>query len=66
MINTLEEIGAISRKNMYRILYDRENFGEGNTYTIEFANGVQVHLSERRWNQVLQAGLSAYGYETGQ
>lgn len=63
MVNTLEEIGAISRRNMYRILYDKENAGEDSACMIEFENGAKVYLSEQRWHQILQAGLSACGYE---
>ena len=49
MVNLLEEIGAISRKNMYRIacgaVCDREK-----------------ELSAKSWNAVVLAGLKACGY----
>lgn len=61
MINTLEEIGAISRKNMYRIACGRECERE-NACIIELDNGVRIQLSGAQWNQVIRAGLRACGY----
>lgn len=61
MINTLEEIGAISRKNMYKIACPM-NAGEEGACTIELDDGSILQLSERNWNQIIQIGLNACGY----
>lgn len=69
MINTLEEIGAISRRNMYRIDCGGEKDGaEGpacggeSVCTIELDDETVHHLSAASWNDVLLAGLRACGY----
>ena len=53
MVNTLEEIGAISRKNMYRITCDQDCEME-NACTIEFDDNTIVELSSSKWNQIIQ------------
>lgn len=65
MVNTLEEIGAISRKNMYRIACDGANEQE-NACTIEFDDDTVIELSTSKWNQIIQTGLAACGYLNGQ
>ncbi len=65
MINTLEEIGAISRKNMYKIACGAECEME-NVCTVEFDDDTVCHLSANKWNTVIHAGLSACGYMNGQ
>lgn len=61
MVNTLEEIGAISRRNMYRV-----TCGHGcdspHACTIEFDDDSVLELSACKWNQIIQAGLAACGY----
>lgn len=64
MINTLEEIGAISRKNMYRIACGKACEVE-NACIIELDDGTEINLSGAKWNQVIQAGLQACGYLEG-
>lgn len=64
MINILEEIGAISRKNMYKIACGSACEVE-NACTIEFDDDTVIELSAKKWNQVIQTGLSAYGYMNG-
>ena len=63
MVNKLEEIGAISRKNMYKIAC-----GSGceveNACTIEFDDDTVVELSAKKWHKVIKAGLAACGYPT--
>ena len=65
MVNTLEEIGAISRKNMYRI-----NCAEccecEHACTIELEDATVIELSSTKWNQIIQSGLKACGYLEGQ
>lgn len=65
MVNTLEEVGAISRKNMYRIVCDT-GCGTEETCTIELENGTVRHLSAKDWNAVITAGLKAEGYIHGE
>ncbi len=66
MINILEEIGAINRKNMYKISDDLD--GENpvcnaqDICMIRLEDGTVIELSNQKWNQVLQAGLHAIGY----
>ena len=52
MINTLEEIGAISRKNMYRVDCSPECRKE---------NACTIELNEEKWNQIIRTGLAACG-----
>ena len=61
MVNTLEEIGAISRKNMYRIACDSGCEME-KACTIEFDDDTVLELSSSKWNQIIQSGLTACGY----
>ncbi len=64
MIKTLEEIGAISRKNMYKIACGSACEKE-NVCTIEFADDSIIELSGEKWNQIIRTGLSACGYMSG-
>lgn len=64
MVNTLEEIGAISRKNMYRIACGM-NCEQENACVIELNDGTEISLSGAKWNQVIQEGLEACGYLNG-
>ena len=61
MVNALEEIGAISRKNMYRVEYteDGEN-PEGCEIILD--DDTTYHLSPVKWNRVVQEGLRRCGY----
>jgi Fur family ferric uptake transcriptional regulator len=61
MINTLEKIGAISRKNMYKIAYPQDcSMQEACTVVLD--DDTEYHLSAAKWNAVIKAGLTAYGY----
>lgn len=61
MVNILEEIGAISRKNMYRV--ECEDQGDGkDVCIIELDDNTIRYLSEKKWNSVILAGLKACGY----
>ena len=51
MVNTLEEIGAINRKNMYRITCDENDNGDSS-----------INLSESKWSKIIESGLEACGY----
>lgn len=61
MVNVLEEIGAISRKNMYKIVYS-ENCSLEDACTVQLDDDTIHHLSARNWNQVVRSGLAACGY----
>ena len=61
MINALEEIGAISRKNMYRIDFGPEEAGE-EACAVELDDGTVFPLSGAQWNQVVLSGLKSCGY----
>ncbi len=62
MINTLEDIGAISRKNMYRIACGTESCAE-KACTVAFDDGSILELSGAQWNRIIRAGLTAEGYK---
>ena len=74
MINMLEEIGAINRRNMYKVSCEEceEAMDElpGGTSrsacTIEFDDNSSIVLSQKAWNQIIQAGLSVCGYKKEQ
>lgn len=61
MINILEEIGAISRKNMYKIACNKECEIE-DACTVELDDNTIYHFSAKKWHSVIQAGLKACGY----
>lgn len=64
MINLLEEIGAISRRNMYQVncgrtcMDDREHF-----CTVELNDDTVIELPAAKWKQIMQKGLEESGYE---
>lgn len=63
MINLLEETGAISRKNMYRVSCPpEEKAGETEGCRIELDDDSVCCLSKQKWNMVLLEGLRACGY----
>ena len=61
MVNTLEEIGAISRKNMYKISCSKD-CRAGEACRIELDDGTFLHLTGEAWNRVLENGLKSGGY----
>ena len=61
MVNTLEEIGAISRKNMYKVVYSDKCAME-NACTVVLDDNTTYKLSAQKWNAIIRAGLSEYGY----
>ena len=74
MINMLEEIGAINRRNMYRVsctqpcdeLEDEAQNSGKHACTIEFDDNSSIVLTQKAWNQIIQAGLSVCGYKDKQ
>lgn len=65
MVNLLEQIGAISRKNMYRISCCM-NCDKENACMIELDDNTVCQLSAQNWYQVISEGLKACGYVEGQ
>lgn len=65
MVNLLEEIGAISRKNMYRISCGM-NCEKENACRIELDDQTVYQLSAQNWYTVISEGLRACGYMEGQ
>ena len=62
MVNTLEQIGAISRKNMYRI----SDKGCKMEYMIELEDGTVLDLPEDKWTAVIKSWLDVCGFSGGQ
>ena len=56
MINALEEIGAISRKNMYKVECPEECRQEGGCI-ITLDDDTTYHLTDQNWNRVVQERL---------
>lgn len=65
MINILEEIGAINRRNMYKIACGKECEAE-NTCMVELDDNTVFQLSAKKWNLVVLEGLKACGYAKNQ
>ncbi len=61
VVNTLEEIGAISRQNMYKVEHSREN-REEDACVLVMEDYTVHHISQQKWSDVIWAGLSACGY----
>lgn len=64
-VNTLEEIGAISRKNMYKVAYS-ENCKMENACIITLDDNTTYRLSAKKWNDIIKIGLHAFGYVKNQ
>jgi len=67
MVNTLEEIGVISRKNMYRIACE-EKCGNTNCHNcaIELDDGRVLEISSAMLIQIIRKGLEISGITDGQ
>lgn len=61
MVNLLEEIGAISRRNMYKIVRNPDCKDES-VCTIELDDNTVQKLSKDSFNNVVLTGLKACGY----
>lgn len=64
MVNLLEDIGAFSRKNLYKISCSMDCDKE-NACTIEFEDDTFCQLSAKNWYNVISEGLKACGYGEG-
>lgn len=65
MIKTLEEIGAITRNNMYKISCSGCEAGEEQC-VIELDDDTAIELSPHQWKQVVKCGLNVCGYTKNQ
>lgn len=65
MVNILEEIGAISRKNMYRISCGG-NCNKENACVIALDDDSVCRLSSGEWYRVISEGLRCCGYVDSQ
>ncbi len=61
MMNTLEEIGAINRKNIYQLASLEDDFSEDD-YEIKLEDGSTLLFKNQDWQSVIRAGLIACGY----
>ena len=64
MVSLLEDIGAFSRKNMYKISYSMDKDAE-DICTIEFEDHTFCSLSAKSWYKVIAEGLRICGYAEG-
>lgn len=62
MINALEEIGAISRKNMYKVECSEECVPEQEGCVIVLDDNTTCRLSPGNWNKVVREGMKQCGY----
>lgn len=60
MVNALEQIGAISRRNMYRISGDGDD--RENACRVELSDHTVRIFSSGAWMDVVKAGLKEQGY----
>ena len=61
MINALEDIGAISRKNMYKVECS-DNCGVQGGCEIILDDNTICRLSSGNWNKVVREGMRRCGY----
>ena len=61
MINTLEDVGAINRRNMYKIACGEE-CDMIRACQVELDNGSWVELAASAWHEVISEGLKECGY----
>ena len=61
LVNSLEEIGAISRSDIYKIRCDSDGERAAD-YTVELDDGTCRSFSEKSFNAILLAGLKAGGF----
>lgn len=64
LVSLLEDIGAISRKNMYKISCCMD-CDKQNACTIQFEDDTFCQLTARNWYKVISKGLSECGYGAG-
>lgn len=65
MVNLLEEIGAISRTNMYHVVCKPGN-GMESSYLVELDDHSVKRLSFKDWNSVIREGMKVCGFLNSQ
>lgn len=60
MINSLEEIGAIKKKNIYCVCANPENAIEN--CVVELENQMRIPLDKEALQQIIEKGMEACGY----
>lgn len=61
VVNMLEEVGAINRKNMYHVCFE-EKPAAVHGCMVQFDDQTQVSLSPDEWSRIVKAGLKSCGY----
>lgn len=61
MVNVLEEIGAVSRRNIYQVDCGY-GCGVENAYMVEFDDDTKLEIPTCMWDEIVRAGLEACGY----
>lgn len=62
MINALEDMGAINRKNMYKLSEIEEKNCDDNIFVVFLEDGSRKTLTFEQWRKVIKIGLSACGF----
>lgn len=62
MVNKLEEMGVISRKNMYKIENQTKRHPQQGSCMVELEDNSVCKLTSKNWKKVMEAGLEACGY----
>ncbi len=62
MINALEDMGAINRKNMYKLSEIEEKNCDDHIFIISLEDGSKKTLTFEQWSKVIKTGLSACGF----
>ncbi len=62
-LNTLEEIGAISRNSLYQVPCEQSCM-LNNACEVVLDDNTRYELSAKEWNKIVTAGLAACGYST--
>ena len=66
MLNTLEDIGAINRREMYKLRdgdVQKNGFEDDSVYSIEFDDDTSIKVSAKKLGQIVNSGLRMCGYE---
>lgn len=62
MINALEDMGAINRKNMYKLSEIEEKNCDDNIFIVFLDDGSRKTLTFEQWRKVIKTGLSVCGF----
>lgn len=65
MVNILEKIGAISRKNMYKIS-GCDFCCDENVCTVRLSDNTTFRLPRKVWMEIMKTGMKDMGYIQGQ